>query len=284
MGSYAQKEIGAVFPKDGAVNVNVGIIGWSANEGHVYDLYFGTTPDPELYKSGLQATEEKPVILKLNSTYYWKIAEKKDGKIVRTSKTFKFSTLPITLNSYQEYTPFIDPRDNKIYWTIRTGNQEWFAHNLDYDLKDQSWYYANLESNKVYGRLYSGKALTTNLAEICPAGWHVPTQQEWTDLINLIGGIKMAGQVMKEATDTYWRKSETKGNNKSGMTILPSGSRDSKPAFSNLGKYTFFWTSTPNREIKGSFYNIDSGFMRDYVKFDTGDPDWSYSIRCLKDK
>jgi len=67
------------------------------------------------------------------------------------------------------------------------------------------------------------------------------------------------------------------------MTILPAGSRDSKPSYSNLGKYTFFWTSTPNVKIPGSFTNINIGFMRDVVQIEPGDPNWSYSIRCIKD-
>jgi hypothetical protein len=51
-----------------------------------------------------------------------------------------------------------------------------------------------------------------------------------------------------------------------------------------LGKYTFFWTSTPNPKIINSFTTINFGFMRDNLIIDVGDPDWSYSIRCVKDK
>jgi uncharacterized protein (TIGR02145 family) len=281
---YSQKEIAALLPIDGSINVNVGILKWLGAPGSKHDLYLGLSANPVLYKSDLDTTEEKPVILELNKKYFWKVVEKKVGKEIRTSKVFSFSTLPITLNPSVGYKPFVDLRDYKVYWTIKIGEKEWFAQNLDYELQDLSWYYNNSVSNKVYGKLYSGHLLTTNMEDICPEGWHIPTQQEWTDLINVCGGLKNAGPSLKETTDLYWRNSKNKRTNESGMTILPAGSRDSKPDFSNLGKYSFFWTSTPNPKIKNSFFTIDFGFMRDNGIFNPGDPNWNFSIRCVKDK
>lgn len=281
---FAQKEIMPVMPLDGASNVNVGIIKWSAQKGMKYDLYFGLSANPSLFKSDLDTMEVKPVILELNKKYYWKIVEKKDGKEIRTSKIFTFSTLPISLNASLEYKPYVDSRDYKIYWTITVNEREWFVQNLDYDLQNNSWYYDNSETNKVYGKLYSGQSLTTNLNDICPKGWHIPTQQEWTDLLNSYGGLKVAGSALKETTDLYWRNSNIDRNNSSGITILPAGSRDSKPSFSNLGKYTSYWTSTPSPKIQNGFFTIDFGFMRDNIIISVGDPNWSYSIRCVKDK
>ena len=228
--------------------------------------------------------EVKPVILELNKKYYWKIVEKKNGKVIRTSKIFAFSTLPITLNTTLKYKSFVDLRDYKIYWTITVNGKEWFVQNLDYDLPNNSWYYDNSETNKVYGKLYSGQSLTTNLSDICPKGWHIPSQQEWTDLINTFGGLKVAGAALKETTDLYWRNSKYDRTNSSGITVLPAGSRDTKPSFSNLNKYTSFWTSTPNPKVRNSFSTIDFGFMRDNVIVSDGDPGWIYSIRCVKDK
>lgn len=281
---FAQKEIKAVFPIDGTTNVNVGILKWSAQEGVKYDLYFGTSSNPGLFKSDLDAMEVKPVILELNKKYYWKIVEKKTDKAIRSSKIFSFSTLPIVLNPKSEYKSFVDIRDYKVYWTISVNGNEWFVQNLDYDFPDNSWYYNNSETNKVYGKLYSGKLLTTDPENICPQGWHVPSQQEWTVVINNFGGLKVAGSKLKEATEMYWRNSNVSRDNSSGMSVLPSGSRDSKPSFANLGKYTFFWTSTPNSKVPNSFTTINFGFMRDNIITDIGDPNWSYSIRCIKNK
>lgn len=54
---YAQKEITAVLPTDGASNINIGILKWSAQEGMKYDLYFGLSANPELFKSDLDTME-----------------------------------------------------------------------------------------------------------------------------------------------------------------------------------------------------------------------------------
>lgn len=280
----AQNEITAKLPANGAVGVNTGILRWSGREGVQYDLYFGLVPNPELFKSELEASEVKPVVLELNKKYYWKVEEKKDGKVIRSSKVFSFTTLPVVLNPAVGYTPFVDERDYTVYWTLAINGTVWFAQNLDYALIDLSWYYDNSSTNKVYGRLYSGHALKTKRDSICPAGWHIPAQQEWTSLINESGGIKTAGIQWKEASNLYWRNSSNVRNNKSGLTVLPAGSRDSKPSFANLGKYTFFWTSTPSPKMPDSFYNFNIGFMRDQVILESGDPAWSYSIRCVKDK
>ncbi len=281
---YGQNAISAVFPNDGAKNINVGIIKWETHEGDRFDLYFGTNPNPPLYKADLLIMEEKPIIIELNKTYYWKIVEKKGSKILRTSKIFSFSTLPIQLNTSVDYTYIVDKRDYKVYCTTVVNGKEWLAQNLDYELPNNSWYYDNSEANKVYGRLYLGQSLTTNPNDICPEGWHIPTQQEWTELISAFGEVKTVGSALKDKTNLYWRNSNCARTNSSGMSILPAGSRDSKPSFANLGKYTFFWSSTPSPKILNSFIKTDFGFMRDNVNFEVGDPKWSYSIRCVKDK
>jgi len=278
----AQKSITAILPADGAANVNVGILKWSGTDGDTVDLHFGLTANPPLYKENLVSTEEKPVILESNKKYYWKIVVKKTGKKPVESKVFTFTTLPIALNPAVKYNSLVDLRDYKVYWTLENG-LEWMAQNLDYELPGNSWYYDNSESNKVYGKLYLGKALSTDVNKICPEGWHIPTMDEWNNLLNANGGVKEAGASMKESTEKFWRTSNYARNNNSGMTILPAGSRDSKPSYANLGKYTFFWTSTPSPKIPESFYNLNLGFMRNTVINDPGDPAWSYSIRCVKE-
>ena len=281
---YAQKEISAEQPTDGARDVNVGVIKWSAQLGLKYDLYFGISENPSLYRADLDSMEVKPVVLELNRTYYWKIAEKKNGKTVRMSKTFTFSTLPIALNASVKYNSFVDLRDYKVYWTTTVGGAEWFAQNLDYKLPNNSWYYNDSETDKVYGQLYKGQLQSTQPHDVCPSGWHIPSQQEWETLINAFGGYKTAGAALKETSDTHWRNSKASKTNHSGMTVLPAGSRDSKPSFANKNKYTFFWTSSPNPKIPNSFSTIDLGFMRDNLIIEAGNPNWSYSIRCVKDK
>jgi len=279
----AQTQISAIQPVDNAKNVQIGVIKWNALADHQYDLYFGTTANPPIYNADLQHGEEKPVILELNKKYYWKVVEKKEGKVLRTSKVFSFSTLPIQLNPKVNYIALVDTRDHKVYWTVKIGEKEWFAQNLDFDLAEMSWYYDNNPQNSLYGKLYAGKALTINQQGICPETWHIPTIEEWNDLIENSGGLKTVGKNLKDSSPLYWRTSNMARSNDSGMTVLPAGSRDSKPSYANMGKYTFFWTSTPDQKVAGSFLNIDLGFMRDKVNISPGDQNWSYSIRCVRD-
>jgi uncharacterized protein (TIGR02145 family) len=157
------------------------------------------------------------------------------------------------------------------------------AQNLDYELPDKSWYYENNLKYKLYGRLYGGIAIAGNMNGICPAGWHIPSIEEWEALLNNSGGIKAAGSSFKEASPNYWQASKAIRNNNGGMTVLPAGSRDSKPSYSNLKKYAYFWTSTPDKKNEGNFMSVDFGFMRENATISTGSRDWAYSIRCVKD-
>ncbi len=281
--AMAKSSIKAVFPEDGMTGVNTGVLEWSGQEGSRFDLYFGTDSDPKLYKSNLEKMKENPVIIELNKKYFWKVVEKQKDTIIGTSKVFSFTTLPIQLNPNLKYKPFVDSRDGKVYWTIKIGRKEWMVQNLDYNLSGMSWYYGDSEKNKVYGRLYSGQAIGSSIDDICPAGWHIPAENEWRELLSEFGGEKTAGPSVKESSASFWSKSKNTRSNASGMTVLPSGSRDRKPSYSNLGKYAFFWTSTSVPKKPDNFYKIDFGFMRDQALINAGSPEWSYSIRCVKD-
>lgn len=273
----------ALQPADGAVDVNVGVLRWTEVPGCVYDLRFGTEAAPPLYRTGLTVAQEKPVVLELDRTYRWQVVARRDTVVVATSPVFSFATLPIALQPSLAYGHFIDARDDKVYWTVTIGGREWMAQNLDHELPGASWYYDDDPRHKVYGRLYAGRALAGDQAAICPAGWRLPTRGEWAELLDALGGAKVAGPACKEAGPAHWRRSEAARVNTGGLTVLPGGSRDRKPAFGNLGKYAFFWTATPAPEIPGGYYQIDFGFMRDAVNVSTGDGDWSYAIRCVRD-
>lgn len=279
----AKTVIKAVFPADGMKDVNTGILEWSGENGSLYDLYFGTEPDPKLYKSDLKNPVEKSVVIGLNKKYYWKVVEKQKNIVVAASKVFSFTTLPIPLNPSLNYSHFIDSRDGRVYWTIKIGGKEWMVQNLDYEVEGKSWYYGDTLKNKVYGRLYSGEAVSSSADDICPEGWRIPSEDDWKELFNELGGEKNAGLSLKDSSGKFWSKSRNSGNNESGMTVLPSGSRDSKPSYSNLGKYTFFWTSTPVKKKPENYYKIDLGFMRDQVNISSGSAEWGYSIRCVRD-
>jgi len=188
-----------------------------------------------------------------------------------------------------------DARDGKTYATVLIGNQCWFAENLSIGTRidgannqtDNStiekYCYSDDDANcTTYGGLYQWDEMmqyvTTDGAQgICPDGWHLSTDTEWTTLIDYLGGPSVAGEKMKSISGWY---NNGNGTNISGFTGLPGGRRYSTGSFSNLGNSGFWWSST---EGSGSsawrrslFY--DSGQVGRYGNGKAG----GFSVRCLK--
>jgi uncharacterized protein (TIGR02145 family) len=96
----------------------------------------------------------------------------------------------------------VDLRDNHHYKTVIIGSQVWMAENLNYDSGGGCWTYENNSSAAyTYGRLYDW--VTAKL--VCPMGWHLPDNEEWSTLTNFLGGDSIAGGKMKEKGTAHWR-------------------------------------------------------------------------------
>lgn len=178
------------------------------------------------------------------------------------------------LNAQQD-SVLIDQRDGQEYKTVKIGAKIWMAENLNFKT-DRSWCYANKDENcKTFGRLYYFDAAM----EACPAGWHLPSDDEWKELEKELG--------MPEAElDKYntWRGTDqaTQLFNDStlGFNILLAGYRN--PPSNNMlkGLQAFFWTSTLNNGV---------AYMRQLRKgsgkiFRRVRPkSWGFSVRCVKD-
>jgi uncharacterized protein (TIGR02145 family) len=157
------------------------------------------------------------------------------------------------------------------YTTVFIGTQCWFQENLNVGTRingsqDQSdnsiiekYCYNDLESNcDVYGGLYQWNEMmqystTPGVQGICPTGWHLPTDGEWTTLTDYLGGVSVAGGEMKEAGTAHWSPPNTGATNSSGFTALPGGCCGS-PTFNGLTNYTYFWSS--------SQYDATSAWLR----------------------
>ena len=172
---------------------------------------------------------------------------------------------------------FTDPRDGQVYNIVDIGDQTWFAENLNYETTS-SWWYDNSSANgDIYGRLYTWDAALT----ACPTGWHLPSNEEWTVLINFLGGENVAGGKMKETETTHWNSPNTGATNSSGFTALPGGSRGSDESFSYLGSRGYLWSGTEGSSTLAS---------RLYLPYDRAQVIWrndnktaGFSIRCIKD-
>jgi uncharacterized protein (TIGR02145 family) len=140
-----------------------------------------------------------------------------------------------------------------------------------------------------YGFLYNWYAaagIITNggspTKNICPTGWHVPTDTEWTTLTTSLGGESVAGTLMKK-NDALW--STNTGTNTSGFSALPGGERGSNGTFFAILNYAYFWSATQDNINDGWYRSInDSNISVNRSSFNTiiGKP-VGRSVRCLRD-
>jgi uncharacterized protein (TIGR02145 family) len=197
--------------------------------------------------------------------------------------------------------------DGNIYKTVYIGSQKWMAENLKVskysdgttipEITDNTqwqnnttgaWAYYNNDAanNAKYGKLYNWYAVspTTNgNKNVCPTGWHVPTDAEWTVLTDYLGGAGVAGSKMKEVGITSWINLNTDATNTSLFTALPGGWRGENGGYDLIRVYGLWWSSTEvnlpynHPSYRGLCYC--NGNVSIYHEFKpTG-----FSIRCLKD-
>jgi len=163
------------------------------------------------------------------------------------------------------------------YNTVQIGSQCWFRENLnvgtridgiqgqtDNGIIEKYCYNDSTENCAIYGGLYQWNemmqyVITQGAQGICPQGWHLPTDAEWTTLTDYLGGENVAGGKMKEVGTAHWLSPNTGATNSSGFTALPGGYRDDYGNFYDLSTAAFFWSS--------SQYNVFNAWLR-YLSYD----------------
>ena len=174
---------------------------------------------------------------------------------------------------------FEDSRDGKTYKTVQIGEQVWFAENLAFKSDRGCWAYDNNEKNaSKYGYLYTWKTAQN----ICPNGWHLPSDEEWTILTNYLGGENVAGEKMKIADTTQWNYNNIRGTNTSGFSALPGGNCNSEGAYFNgKGSFGYWWNNSSNSRYTALYcylaYDYDKLFIEKYPDKSSG-----FSVRCIK--
>jgi uncharacterized protein (TIGR02145 family) len=180
--------------------------------------------------------------------------------------------------------------------TLTIGNQNWMVKNLDVstyrngdsipevqdstdwaNLKTGAWCYYNNNSDhgSTHGKLYNWFAVNDQRG-LAPAGYHIPSDEEWNTIINYLGGTNSAGAKMKNTSGWV----EGNGTNSSGFTGLPSGGRTGYGGFVRMGGYGRWWSSTRNgNSATLLMLHYFSGSISKYG-FDVR---CGYSVRCLKD-
>jgi len=191
--------------------------------------------------------------------------------------------------------------EGNLYFTKKIGSQIWMIENLKTtkfnDGSDivnakwnsyptYAWYNNDITYKDVYGALYNWhtvNTITNGGKNVCPLGWHVPSDAEWTILTTALGGESVAGGKMKEIGTVHWSESQPEVTNESDFTALPAGAyiAGGIQAFEGIGT-SCWWLSTSessNKEMwRRSLYSTTNSIIRmTYYK------DCGYSIRCLKD-
>jgi uncharacterized protein (TIGR02145 family) len=162
---------------------------------------------------------------------------------------------------------FTDTRDGKIYKTVTIGKQVWMAENLNYDAGEGSYCFRDDGSNcEKFGRLYIWDAAK----KAAPAGWHLPSKEEWEVLINSFGGI-----------DSINYEQMIQGGGSGFDAMTNTGSRDESGAYSTVGKGAYFWSSTPDGE-KDAWYCVISKRTKKVSMISRRITD-GFPIRCIKD-
>ena len=173
-----------------------------------------------------------------------------------------------------------DSRDDKTYKIIKIGDQTWMAENLNYDAGSDCWIYENDPTNETrYGKLYNWYSA----CEVCPDGWHLPSDEEWKELEMYLG------MTQEEADNTGCRGTYEGwdlyggGTNSGGFSVKYGGysNYDWIPHYEEIGEAAYFWTSSKASGIDKGWYRklhrLDGCISRGGINMGDG-----LSVRCIK--
>jgi uncharacterized protein (TIGR02145 family) len=191
--------------------------------------------------------------------------------------------------------------DGNVYNAVKIGDQIWMAENLktihfkdgtpitlvtDYnawwnDPNPAYCWYNNDEATYRgdYGALYNWYSVNTG--KLCPTGWHMPSDDEWTTMVNFLGGNSVAGGMLKEAGNSHWASPNSGADNSTGFTALSGGARAYWTGnFLYINTTGFYWSATEN----------DAGTAKRRLMWNdspniSNDVGWKSSggsVRCLK--
>lgn len=191
--------------------------------------------------------------------------------------------------------------DGNSYEIVTVGNQVWMKENLkttryrdgstiplitqnaDWQSRTSGAFssYNNNNANTIaYGALYNWYAVIDSRG-LCPAGWHIPTNDELTTLTNYLGGVEVAGGKMKKFDTTHWINPNTGASNSSQLSVIGSGFRDQTGIFSEINMVAYLWSSSEYSSTHGIgrklYYNSES------VSFSGNYKQSGFSVRCIKD-
>jgi uncharacterized protein (TIGR02145 family) len=200
----------------------------------------------------------------------------------------------------------MNDQDGNVYRTIVVGGQVWMAENLkttkyrdgtsiDNPEDNAAWganttgaystYSNDTSSNCPYGKLYNWYAVN-NAGQLCPTGWHVPTDDEWTTLTAFLGGETDAGGKMKSAgtkeeNTGLWLSPNEAATNSSGLSLIPGGLRLTTGSYFNKNESGYYWSAT-NYDASQALIRNMSAYDKRALKIPFTKVS-GLSVRCIKD-
>jgi len=190
-------------------------------------------------------------------------------------------------------------QEGNYYPVVTIGSQIWLAENLNTSrfrnnvaiadkTNDSGWGtttnaaysdYASPSTSRTYGKLYNGYAVT-NLNNLAPVGWHIPTDTDWTLLSDFLGGLNRSGSKLKEKGVSHWMTENTDATNETGFTALPGGTRSTDGNMYDFGSIGYWWSATEGSNVNSSWYrylqNSSGDLFRAFYNKNAG-----MSVRCV---
>ena len=205
-----------------------------------------------------------------------------------------------TSSSGVVYGDGVTDANGNTYQSVIIGTQEWMSENLrttkysdgtvisnvtsnsDWsNLSTGAWCnYNNSSSNDAtYGKLYTWYAVNTS--KLCPTGWHVPTDAEWTVLTDYLTANGHNGTEGTALKATSGWSSGGNGTDHYGFLGLPGGGRYSNGSFSNIGGFGNWWSSSQFSTVDAWYRSLD--YDGGYVNSYNSGKNYGFSVRCLRD-
>jgi uncharacterized protein (TIGR02145 family) len=285
-------------------SVSVSFVAPTNNGGRAITGYTVTSNPGNITASGTTSPVIVPGLTNGTSYTFTVIATNEVGNSLASSAS-------TTATAFTCGTGTISDIDNNPYETVLIGTQCWTKQNLKVSRYNDGTAIPDLASNSdwqnattgaltdnigvagyvgTYGYLYNWYAAAGIIApsgsstkNICPLGWHVPTDTEWTTLTDYLGGTSVAGAKMR-STSTLWSvfNPQTLGTNTSDFSALPGGYRDYNGSFLNISYGALFWSATESNpsflaEVRDIYYGYNNADRLNKNK------SVGASVRCLKD-
>jgi len=203
------------------------------------------------------------------------------GKSAICSGVLVVAALPSSSSVLPSSSSFVQSvvYQGETYKTVVIGTQTWFQRNLNYAVEGSKCYGDNEANCDKYGRLYDWSTAMS----VCPSGWHLPSDAEWTKLTDFVGGSSTAGKKLKAKSG--WNSGN--GTDEYGFAALPGGGGFFDGGFHGFGYgvgWDGYWWSASEYD-SGSAYHRDMNYHNEgvYVDSEFSVKYLLQSVRCLQD-